>query len=172
LNSLVKIDHNSLVAILSSESEAAQKASKPCSSAHRFASCPSATSCSARNRARQLLSADAGKRLIPITSFGTIAGEHRRGIEGVVMQKSLLAISAAAVSAMLLSTAPASSQPYPYAFGDTPYTLNWWYYPQIQTGCWKWNWQQYFWNDYCPAYIEPKAYMYHPHSRAVLRTRG
>src|SRR6266446_2908904 len=51
-------------------------------SAYRFASCPSATSCSACNRARQLLSADARKRLIPVTSFGTIGGEHRRGIEG------------------------------------------------------------------------------------------
>ena len=108
--------------------------------------------------------------MIPITSFGTIGGEHRRGIEGVVMQKSLLAISAAAVSAMLLSTAPASSEPY--AFGDPPYTLNWWYYPQIQTGCWKWNWQNYLWNDYCPAYVTPKAYMYPRGSRAVLRTRG
>jgi hypothetical protein len=88
------------------------------------------------------------------------------------MQKSLLAISAAAVSAMLLSTAPAYSDPYPYAFGDPPYTLNWWYYPQIQSGCWKWNWQQYLWNDYCPVYVHPKAYMYYPHSRAVLRTRG
>jgi hypothetical protein len=99
-------------------------------------------------------------------SWVSIAGESR----GVVMQKSLLAVSAAAVLAMLLSTAPASSEPY--AFGDPPYTLNWWYYPQIQTGCWKWNWQQYLWNDYCPVYVHPKAYMYPHSSRAVLRTRG
>jgi len=90
------------------------------------------------------------------------------------MQKSLFVIIAAAFSVLVLSTDGARSQSYgqPYAFGDTPYTLNWWYYPQIQSGCWKWNWQNYLWNDYCPVYIEPKAYMYYPHSRAVLRTRG
>ena len=90
------------------------------------------------------------------------------------MQKSLFVIIAAAFSVLVLSTDGARSQSYgqPYAFGDTPYTLNWWYYPQIQSGCWKWNWQNYLWNDYCPAYIQPKAYMYSPHSRAVLRTRG
>ena len=113
-------------------------------------------------------------RLIRITSFGTIGGKHRRGIEGLIMQKSLFVIIAAAFSVLVLSTDGARSQSYgqPYSFGDTPYTLNWWYYPQIQSGCWKWNWQQYFWNDYCPVYIQPKAYMYYPHSRAVLRTRG
>jgi len=88
------------------------------------------------------------------------------------MRKSLLAISAAAaVSALVLPTGPAHSNPY--AFGDPPYTLNWDYYPQIQQGCWKWNWQQYLWNDHCPVYVHPKAYMYHSRpSRAVLRSRG
>ena len=87
------------------------------------------------------------------------------------MQKSLFVIIAAAFSVLVLSTSGARSQPY--AFGDAPYTLNWEYYPQIQTGCWKWNWQQYLWNDYCPVYVHPKAYMYYPRSsRVVLRTRG
>jgi hypothetical protein len=87
------------------------------------------------------------------------------------MRKSLFAVTAAAFSVLVLSTSGARSEGY--VFGDPPYTLNWWYYPEIQNGCWKWNWQQYLWNDYCPAYIQPKAYMYSPrHSRAVLRTRG
>ena len=86
------------------------------------------------------------------------------------MQKSLFMIVAAAFSVLVLSTSGARSEPY--AFGDPPYTLNWWYYPQIQTGCWKWNWQQYLWNDYCPAYVSPKAYMYPRASRVAVRTRG
>lgn len=65
-----------------------------------------------------------------------------------------------------LSTA-AHSGPYP--FGDEPYRLDWGYDPQIQSGCWKWNWQQHQWNDYCPVYVHPKAYMY---PRVVLRTKG
>ena len=87
------------------------------------------------------------------------------------MQKSLFVIIAAAFSVLVLSTSGARSDPY--TFGDPPYTLNWEYYPQIQTGCWKWNWQQYLWDDYCPVYVHPKAYMYYPRSsRVVLRTRG
>ena len=87
------------------------------------------------------------------------------------MRNSFYAIIAAAFSAVLLSGNVAHADG-PYPFGDPPYTLNWWYYPQIQTGCWKWNWQQYLWNDYCPVHVQPKAYMYYPHSRVVLRTRG
>ena len=83
------------------------------------------------------------------------------------MKKSLFAIIAAAFSLVLLSGSGARAYPY----GDEPYTLNWEYYPQIQNGCWKWNWQQYQWNDFCPVYVHPKAYMY-PGSRVVLRTRG
>lgn len=56
-----------------------------------------------------------------------------------------------------------------HAFGDKPYRLNWIHEPEIQSGCWKWNWQQHGWDDYCPRYIQPKAFMYR--SR-VLRTRG
>jgi hypothetical protein len=85
----------------------------------------------------------------------------------VVMKKSLFAIIAAAFSLVLLSGSGARAYPY----GDEPYTLNWEYYPQIQNGCWKWNWQQYQWNDFCPVYVHPKAYMF-PRSRVVLRTRG
>ena len=88
------------------------------------------------------------------------------------MQKSLFAIIAAAFSVLVLSTSGAQSGSY-YPYGDPPYTLNWWYYPQIQNGCWQWNWQQYQWDDTCPVYIYPKAYMFYPrHSRAVLRTKG
>ena len=83
------------------------------------------------------------------------------------MPKSVLAIIAAAFSVVLLSGSAARAYPY----GDEPYTLNWEYYPQIQNGCWKWNWQQYQWNDTCPVYVHPKAYLF-PHSRVVLRTRG
>ncbi len=86
------------------------------------------------------------------------------------MQRSLLAI-AAAFSLVVLSNSAALSGPYPY--GDAPYTLSWWgYYPQIESGCWKWNWQQYQWNDQCPVYVQPKAYMYPRTGGAVLRTRG
>ena len=83
------------------------------------------------------------------------------------MQKSLFAIIAAAFSLVLLSSSGAGAYPY----GDEPYSLNWDFYPQIQSGCWKWNWQQYQWNDTCPVYVHPKAYMY-PRAGAVLRTRG
>ena len=86
------------------------------------------------------------------------------------MQKSLFSIIAAAFSVLLLSGSGAFAGPYP--FGDEPYTLNWGYYPQIESGCWKWNWQQHQWNDTCPVYINPKAYMYPRSSHVVLRTRG
>ena len=84
------------------------------------------------------------------------------------MQKSLLA--AAAVSIVMLSSSVAYSGPYP--FGDEPYRLNWGYDPQMEAGCLKWNWQQYHWQDTCPVYVHPKAYMYPRSSRVVLRTKG
>jgi len=46
------------------------------------------------------------------------------------------------------------------------------YDPEIQSGCWKWNWQQYHWNNHCPVYVHPKAYMYPRSPRVVLRTKG
>jgi hypothetical protein len=85
------------------------------------------------------------------------------------MKKALFAI-AGALSMVLATSGGAYSESY-YPYGDAPYTLNWEYYPQIESGCWKWNWQQYQWNDHCPVYVQPKAYMY-PRSRVVLRTRG
>lgn len=86
------------------------------------------------------------------------------------MRRSLLTVLAVASSFVMASAASASGGAYP--FGDPPYTLNWDYHPQIQSGCWKWNWQQYQWDDHCPVYVNPKAYMY-PRSRPmVLRTRG
>ncbi len=82
------------------------------------------------------------------------------------MPKSLFATIAAAFSVFVL----ASSGPYP--FGDEPYRLNWGYDPEIQSGCWKWNWQQYHWDDHCPVYVRPKAHMYPRSSRPVLRSRS
>lgn len=60
------------------------------------------------------------------------------------------------------------------AFGDEPHWpgFGYSYEPAIASGCWKWNWQQYSWYDYCPVYVYPKAYMYPRSSRAGLRTRG
>jgi hypothetical protein len=83
------------------------------------------------------------------------------------MQKSFFAIVAAAFSVVLLLTRGAHSGTYP--FGDEPYRLNWEYDPAVQSGCLRWNWQQHGWDDYCPLYIHPKAYIYPPRSRVLLR---
>ena len=85
------------------------------------------------------------------------------------MQKSIWA----GVTAVLIMVPCASSaQSVTYPFGDPPYRLNWEYNPEIQSGCWKWNWQQYQWDDHCPIYVTPKAYMYPRSSRAALRVKG
>jgi hypothetical protein len=91
-----------------------------------------------------------------------------------------IAILAATFSALVVSSGGAysgsSSSSYP--FGDEPYTLDFGYFPywnnwpQIQSGCWQWNWQQSQWNDRCPVYVAPKAYMHPWSSRAALRTKG
>ena len=81
------------------------------------------------------------------------------------MQKSLCAIFAATFLALLLSGGAANAGPYP--FGDEPYRLNWGYDPAVESGCLKWNWQQYGWDDTCPVYIHPKAHMY-PRSTHVV----
>ena len=86
------------------------------------------------------------------------------------MQRYVLAMVAAAFSVILLSTGSAQAGPYP--FGDEPYRLNWGYDPEIASGCWKWNWQQHQWDDHCPRYVHPKAFMYPRSSRVVLRTKG
>jgi hypothetical protein len=86
------------------------------------------------------------------------------------MQRARFALVAAAFSVVFLSAGTAQAGPYP--FGDEPYRLNWGYDPEIESGCWKWNWQQYQWNDYCARYVYPKAYLYPRSSRVVLRTRG
>ena len=86
------------------------------------------------------------------------------------MQKSLFALAAAAFSMVLLSSSGVQAGPYP--FGDEPYRLNWGYDPEIESGCWKWNWQQHQWDDHCPRYVQPKVYMYRRSFGAVLRTRG
>ena len=85
------------------------------------------------------------------------------------MKKSLLAI-AAAFSFFVATSGSAVSGPY-YPFGDAPYTLTWGSYPQIEQGCWKWNWQLYEYHDHCPVYLHPKAYMFRG-SNVVLRTKG
>jgi hypothetical protein len=83
--------------------------------------------------------------------------------------KSLFAITAAAFSVMLFSGSAAYAGPY---FGDEPYRLIWGYDPGVESGCLKWNWQQYQWNDNCPIYVHPKAYMYPRSSGVVVRTKG
>lgn len=85
------------------------------------------------------------------------------------MQKSLLA-TFAALSFLIATSGGAISGPYP--FGDEPYTLDWRPHPQIEAGCWKWNWQESLYNDLCPVYVHPKAYMFPRSSRVVLRTKG
>ena len=89
---------------------------------------------------------------------------------GGVMQKSFFAVIAAAFSVVLLSTGAAFSGSYP--FGDEPYRLNLWYDPAVESGCLKWNWQQYQWDDFCAVYVHPKAYMYPRSSRMGLRAKG
>ena len=81
------------------------------------------------------------------------------------MQKSLFAIVAAAFAVAVFSCGVVNAGSYP--FGDEPYRLNWGYDPGVASGCLKWNWQLYQWNDTCPLYIHPKAYM-HPRSTHVV----
>lgn len=83
--------------------------------------------------------------------------------------RNLCAILATAVAVVVSAGA---AQAGTYRFGDEPYRLDWSYEPQIGSGCWKWNWQQYQWDDYCPVYVQPKAYMYPRRSGAILRTKG
>ena len=71
------------------------------------------------------------------------------------MQKSLFAIVTAAFAVTVLSGTGAHAGPYPY--GDQPYRLNWQYNPEIASGCLKWNWQEYQWNDSCPVYVYPEG---------------
>jgi hypothetical protein len=58
------------------------------------------------------------------------------------------------------------------AFGEEPYWPGIGREPAIESGCWRWNWQQHAWYEHCPVYVSPKAYMYPRSSRVVLRTRG
>lgn len=88
--------------------------------------------------------------------------------EKVMSKSCLLAIAAA----LCLFSSPASAQSARYPFGDEPYRLNWYPDPEIATGCWKWNWQQYQWDNYCPVYVRPKAYMYQRARAVVVRTKG
>ncbi|MGY4569447.1 hypothetical protein GPL21_06570 [Bradyrhizobium pachyrhizi] len=87
------------------------------------------------------------------------------------MNKSFSVIIAAAASIVVLSSTAARCGDY-YPFGDPPYRLDYVQEPQIASGCWKWNWQLYQWQDYCPVYVNPKAYMFSRSSRVVLRTKG
>ena len=86
------------------------------------------------------------------------------------MHKSFLAIIATAAAIAAVSPTPARSAEY--IFGDPPYRLDYGYDPRLESGCLKWNWQLYQWQDLCPVYIRPKAYMYPRRSGVVLRTRG
>jgi hypothetical protein len=85
------------------------------------------------------------------------------------MQKAILMI-VAAVAVVSISSGTAHSGSY--AFGDPPYRLDFGYDPQVESGCLKWNWQQYQWDDFCAVYVHPKAYMYPRAGHAVLRVRG
>jgi hypothetical protein len=58
------------------------------------------------------------------------------------------------------------------AFGEEPYWPGIGREPAIESGCWRWNWQQHSWYEHCPVYVRPKAYMYPRLSRVALRTRG
>lgn len=81
----------------------------------------------------------------------------------------LLAATALTVSLMFVSGAAHCGV---YPLGDEPYQLDWGYDPEIQSGCWKWNWQLQQFQNYCPVYVHPKAYMY-PRARAVVvRAKG
>jgi hypothetical protein len=115
-----------------------------------------------------LVAARAGGTLIRTNEFGSLA-LSRHSIEGV-MQKSFSAIIATAAAIVVLSSTAARCGDYP--FGDPPYRLDYVVEPQIESGCWKWNWQLYQWQDRCPVYVHPKAYMFSGSSRVVLRTKG
>jgi hypothetical protein len=104
--------------------------------------------------------------LIENARFGTVAHQLVK-IEGNMPK--LLAAAAVSLTVMFASSAAYSG---PYPFGDEPYRLDFGSEPQIDAGCWKWNWQQYQWNNYCPVYVQPKAYMYPRPQGAVLRTKG
>jgi len=57
------------------------------------------------------------------------------------------------------------------AIGDQPYWPGWYNWePGIQSGCWKWNWQQFSWYD-CKVLPPPRAYLYH-RSSAVVPAKG
>jgi hypothetical protein len=85
------------------------------------------------------------------------------------MNKSVSAIIATAAFIVLSST---SAQSGGYPFGDPPYRLDYAHEPQIESSCLKWNWQQYLWEDHCPIYVHPKAYMYPRAAHAVIRAKG
>ena len=87
---------------------------------------------------------------------------------GAPMQRSLLVIAAVAVVMGSSSAAYSAS----YIFGDPPYRLDFGPDPQVESGCFRWNWQQYQWEDHCPIYVNPKAYIHPRANRAVVRTRG
>src|SRR4051812_3392704 len=103
--------------------------------------------------------------LIRDLPFATLAGYRRIDMAKAVFTALVLALPVAFSSGSALSG--------PYVLGDEPYRLNWGdSSASIESGCLKWNWQQYHWNDYCPVYVKPKAYMYPFARRVVLRSRG
>ncbi|WP_375780182.1 hypothetical protein ACE103_15875 [Bradyrhizobium sp. ma5] len=107
--------------------------------------------------------------MIRTGGFGSLA-PLRHSTEDV-MQKSFSVIMAAAAAIVVVSSTAARAGDI-YPFGDPPYRLDYVVEPQIESGCWKWNWQLYQYQDRCPAYIHPKAYMFSRSSRVVLRTKG
>ena len=84
------------------------------------------------------------------------------------MKKILFATVATALFVFSSGSAYCGS----YPFGDPPYRLDFGDDPRVDSGCLRWNWQQYQWEDHCPVYVYPKAYMYPRFPGPVLHTRG
>src|SRR3954451_20562414 len=111
-----------------------------------------------------VVSGHGSERRAPLISKVLCMNYQNRG-----HMKKMQATAVISLMVVFLSSAAYSRS---YRYGDQSYRLDWGTEPQIETACWRWNWQLHHWNNYCPAYVQPKAFMY-PRSRHVLlRTRG
>ena len=109
-------------------------------------------------------------RVIGERPFGRLSAPFLASIKWKVIMQKIFFATVAVASLVTLSSGVAYSGSYP--FGDTPYRLDFGDDPRVDSGCLRWNWQQYQWEDHCPIYVYPKAYMYPRFQRQVLRTRG
>ena len=112
----------------------------------------------------------APKPVIGERPFGRLSAPFLASIKWKVIMQKIFFATVAVASLVTLSSGVAYSGSYP--FGDTPYRLDFGDDPRVDSGCLRWNWQQYQWEDHCPIYVYPKAYMYPRFQRQVLRTRG